>query len=83
MDLLNLLPRPTVDLAVVIWILCDFVYFGWFYFWARSDDSDYSEVLASKPDWEGFLFFVGATCAGATTSSIEGLFELFIALSAG
>ena len=53
------------------------------YFWTRLGDSDYSEVLASKSDQEGFLFFVGATCAGATTSSAEGLFELFIALSAG
>ena len=40
-------------------------------------------MSASKPDREGFLFFVGATCAGAMTSSAEGLFDLFIALSAG
>ena len=44
--------------------------------------SDYSEVPASKPDREGFLGFVGATCAGATTSSAGGLVDLFIALSA-
>ena len=83
MDLLNLLPRPTVDLGSdldslrcrLLWMVA--------YCWTRLGDSDYSEVLASKPDREGFLLFVGATCAGATTSSAEGLFELFIALSAG
>ena len=68
MDLLNLLPRPTVDLAVVIWILCGFDYFWTFrLFWTKFGGSfffffgsDYSEVPASKPDREGFLGFVGA-----------------------
>ena len=78
----------------MIWILCDVVYFGWLltvglnwvivaYCWTRLGDSDYSGVLASRPDREGSLFIVGATCAGATTSSAGGLVDCFIALSAG
>ena len=53
------------------------------YCWAKLGDSDYSGVLASRPDREGSLFMVGATCAGATTSSAGGLIDCFIALSTG
>ena len=53
------------------------------YCWAKLGDSGYSGVLASRPDREGFLFMVGATCAGATTSSAGGLIDCFIALSTG
>ena len=44
---------------------------------------DYSDVPASKPDREGFIFLADASCAGATILSARGLFNLFIALSAG
>ena len=53
------------------------------YCWTELGDSDYSRVSASRPDREGSFFIVGATCAGATTSSAGGLVDCFIALSAG
>ena len=40
-------------------------------------------MSASKPDQEGFVFLVDASRAGATISSARGLFDLFMALSAG
>ena len=53
------------------------------YCWTELGDSDYSRVSASKPDREDSFFIVGATCAGATTSSAGGLVDCFNALSAG
>ena len=40
-------------------------------------------MSASKPDREGFVFLVDASCAGATVSSARGVFGLFMALSSG
>ena len=43
---------------------------------------NYSDVLASKPDREGFVFLADVSCAGATVSSTRGIFDFFMALSA-
>ena len=64
-----------------------FFFFFWYYLillgTIRWLVGDYSDVPASKPDWEGFEFLVDATCAGATVSSARGLSDFFKALSAG
>ena len=72
------------------WILCGFVYFelDLLHFFLNFLDflecgGDYSDVPASNPDQEDSVLLADASCAGATTLSASGLFNLSIALSSG